>query len=195
MPSLNSAIPSTFCSRSSLSCSVLQEWSRNAPWKIQMIESWRKVPCLDLDKNNYSTCWRSYAYTIFMHTCFWWVWVPSQQPEPVRLHWLPALWLSELALPVCMESLKSMRIYVLLPQSLSYAWLAERTNTLASLEDLCLASTVPILCPIGGEDKHSGFFGIGVDWTAVECDCALLSQLSLFHFPVFLYSCLTSFSS
>lgn len=134
MPSLNSAIPSTFCSRSSLSCSVLQEWSRNAPWKIQMIESWRKVPCLDLDKNNYSTCWRSYAYTIFMHTCFWWVWVPSQQPEPVRLHWLPALWLSELALPVCMESLKSMRIYVLLPQSLSYARLAERTNTLASLE-------------------------------------------------------------
>ena len=26
-------------------------------------------------------------------------------------------------------------------------------------EDLCLASTVPILCLIGGEDKYSGFFG------------------------------------
>ena len=129
--------PFYFLLRSSLSCLVLQEWSRSAPCKIQMIESWRKVPCLDLGNNHYSTCWWCYAYAIFMHTCSWWVWVPSQQPEPVRLHWLPALrqnLLSEFALPVCMESLKCMRIYVLLPQSLSYAWLVERTNTLASLE-------------------------------------------------------------
>lgn len=62
------------------------------------------------------------------------------------LHWLPALWLSELALPVCMESLKSMRIYVLLPQSLSYAWLVERTNTLASLELSWLDSCGMWLC-------------------------------------------------
>jgi len=170
MPSLNSAIPSTFCSRSSLSCLVLQEWPRSAPWKIQMIESWRKVPCLDLDNNHYSTCWRCYAYTIFMHTCSWWVWVPYKQPEPVRLRWLPALRLSELALP-CMH--RKPKVH----------------------EDLCLASTAPILCLIGGEDKYSGFFGTGVDWTSVECDCVLLSQLSLFHFPVFLYTCLTSFSS
>lgn len=133
MPSLNSAIPSTFCSRSSLSCLVLQEWPRSAPWKIQMIESWRKVPCLDLDNNHYSTCWRCYAYTIFMHTCSWWVWVPYKQPEPVRLRCLPSGCQNLLCL-VCIESLKCMRIYVLLPQPLSYAWLVERTNTLASLE-------------------------------------------------------------
>lgn len=38
----------------------------------------------------------------------------SQQPAPVRLCWQTALRLSELALPVCMESQKCLRIYVLL---------------------------------------------------------------------------------